>query len=588
MNFVKIFKNTKFMLKLVIKHTPAYLLWILTYNIIRSLIDVTISVYLVKQVFNALENALSFSSILSLVGIMALLQIVNQVLQATISSYIIPIQKLKLHSKLQSDLFGKAISMDLECYDDPTFYNDFVLSLNEIDNRANNVINEFGKLISRILSVVTISAILFTIEPILILCTIVVVVVSSLFQRKINKIGFNRNISMNPTIRKNDYIVRVFYLRDYAKELRLSNISKTLLNNFEITTKEMNEIVLQYNKKFVFINIIKMVLTTSVFDMGVMLLFAFRMMVTGTLTLGGYASGTNAIWQLRGHLGELIDSYASFHDNSQYIERVKKFLNYTPNIVSINSKTLVRNFSKNIEFKNLCFGYSTENMILKDVNLKINAGEKVAIVGLNGAGKTTLIKLLLRLYDPVSGNIEIDNIDIKNYDLEYYRKGFGVVFQDYNLYAATLSENILMDEISDKTAVKYAIEKSGLSNKNIDADSNITREFDDNGTVFSGGESQRVAIARVFARPFHTLILDEPSSALDPVAEYNFNKILLEASGGKTVIFISHRLSTTQIADRIVMIENGEIIESGTHQELMKKNGKYSVMFNMQAEKYRI
>ena len=207
---------------------------------------------------------------------------------------------------------------------------------------------------------------------------------------------------------------------------------------------------------------------------------------------------------------------------------------------------------------------------------------------MNGAGKTTLIKLLLRLYDPVSGNIEIDNIDIKNYDLEYYRKGFGVVFQDYNLYAATLSENILMDEISDKTAVKYAIEKSGLSNKNIDADSNITREFDDNGTVFSGGESQRVAIARVFARPFHTLILDEPSSALDPVAEYNFNKILLEASGGKTVIFISHRLSTTQIADRIVMIENGEIIESGTHQELMKKNGKYSVMFNMQAEKYRI
>lgn len=227
-------------------------------------------------------------------------------------------------------------------------------------------------------------------------------------------------------------------------------------------------------------------------------------------------------------------------------------------------------------------------MILKDINLKINAGEKVAIVGLNGAGKTTLIKLLLRLYDPVSGNIEIDNIDIKNYDLEYYRKGFGVVFQDYNLYAATLSENILMDEISDKTAVKYAIEKSGLSNKNIDSDSNITREFDDNGTVFSGGESQRVAIARVFARPFHTLILDEPSSALDPVAEYNFNKILLEASGGKTVIFISHRLSTTQIADRIVMIENGEIIESGTHQELMKKNGKYSVMFNMQAEKYRI
>ena len=588
MNFTKIFKNTKYMLKIIFRHTPAYLFLIIANSIINSLISITISVYLVMQVFNALETGLSFSNVMSIVGLMAILQISNQILQSVFGSRIIPIQKLKLHSKLQSDLFNKATYMDLECYDNPDFYNNFILSLNEIDNRANNVINEFGQLLSRVLSVITISAILFTIEPILILCTILVVILSSLFQRKINKIGFNRNMSMNPHIRKNDYTVRVFYLRDYAKELRISNIRKILFDKFETTTNEMNETILHYNKKFVFINIIKMVVTSSVFDMGVMLLFAFRMMVKGTLTLGGYAAGTNAIWQLRGQLSGLIDSYSSFHDNSQYIERVKEFINYEPRIVSLGSETLTSDFSRDIIFKNLCFSYKSENMVLKDITLKIKAGEKIAIAGLNGAGKTTLIKLLLRLYDPISGNIEINNIDIKNYELESYRKGFGVVFQDYNLYAATLSENVLMDDIADKTAVDYSLLKSGLSKKNVDINSIITREFDDNGVIFSGGESQKVAIARVFAHPFHTLILDEPSSALDPIAEYNFNKILVEASEGKTVIFISHRLSTTKIADRIFMIENGEVIESGTHQELMNKNGKYSVMFNMQAEKYRV
>ncbi len=588
MNIKKIFKNTQYMLKMVFRHTPAYLFLIIANSIVNSLISITISVYLVMRVFNALETGSSFSNVMYIVGLMAILQVSNQLLQSVFWSRIIPIQKLKLHSKLQSDLFGKASLMDLECYDNPEFYNNFILSLNEIDNRANNIVNEFGQLLSRILSIVTISAILFTIEPILILCTILVVVLSSLFQRKINKIGFERNLSMNPHIRKNDYTVRVFYLRDYAKELRLSNISKILFNKFETTTNEMNKTILHHNKKFVFINIIKMVLTTSVFDMGVMLLFAFRMMVTGTLTLGGYAAGTNAIWQLRGQLSGLIDSYSSFHDNSQYIERVKEFINYKPHIVSSGSEMLDLDFSKDITFKNMCFCYKPENMVLNDITLKIKAGEKIAIVGLNGAGKTTLIKLLLRLYDPISGNIEINNINIKNYELENYRKGFGVVFQDYNLYAATLSENVLMDDISNEKAVNYSLLKSGLSKKNVDGNSIITREFDDNGIVFSGGESQKVAIARVFAHPFHTLILDEPSSALDPIAEYNFNKILIEASEGKTLIFISHRLSTTKIADRIFMIENGEIIEAGTHQELMNKNGKYSMMFNMQAEKYRI
>lgn len=585
MSIFNVLKNIKYMLSIVAKNTPLYFFSVIVFNIVDNLITTMISVYLVKQIFNSIESQ-SFSNVMLFVGIMAIFQISNQILQSVFKYKIVPIQKLRLHSKLHAKLFVKACEIDLECYDSPDFYNDFILSLNEIDERANSVINDFGKLLARILSIIAISYLLVSIEPLLLLITIFIVILSSVLQQKINKISFSRNISINPQIRKNDYIVRVFYMKDYSKELRLNNLSKILFKKFDESTNEMNNAVLNHNRKVVLINIISIMFTSSLFDMGVMLLFAFRMMVTKVLTLGDYASGINAIWQLRNHLSCLINCYSSFQNNSQYIERLKVFINYKPKIVSLSKARISKDCSAEITFKNVCFGYKNENTILKNINFTINTGEKIAIVGLNGAGKTTLIKLLLRLYEPLSGSVEFNNININKYEIQKYRSGFGIVFQDYNLYYATLAENISMDDIFDENVIEYSLQKSGFYKKNVDINTIITREFNNEGVVLSGGESQKVAISRAFAHSFHTLILDEPSSALDPIAEYKFNKMLLESSKDKTVILISHRLSTTRIADRILFIDNGEIIEAGTHNELMNKKGKYAEMFNIQSKKY--
>ena len=244
---------------------------------------------------------------------------------------------------------------------------------------------------------------------------------------------------------------------------------------------------------------------------------------------------------------------------------------------------------KNVSFRY----YGTENNVLKNINITIHSGEKIAIVGYNGAGKTTLTKLLMRLYDVTEGEILLNGINIKEYSIKDYREYFGAVFQDYKLFAGTVSENVMMDTVkeSDKPVILNSLEQSGFSEKLNSfpdkEDTMLTREFDKKGTGLSGGEAQKVAIARVFAKDCKVIILDEPSSALDPVSEYNLYHSMLNAAGEKSVVFVSHRLSTTRIADRIYMFEKGEIIERGSHDELMELNGKYAQMFNLQAEKYR-
>jgi ATP-binding cassette subfamily B protein len=226
--------------------------------------------------------------------------------------------------------------------------------------------------------------------------------------------------------------------------------------------------------------------------------------------------------------------------------------------------------------------------------MSLKKGEKIAIVGYNGAGKTTLIKLLMRLYDPSDGQVLMNGKDIREYNLEEYKSRIGTVFQDYKMFSATIAENVVNGEYdpeNDRETVIKALDAAGFGEKLSELENGIdtmlTREFDEKGTNLSGGEQQKVAIARVFAKPFELIIMDEPSSALDPIAEYNLNQAILQYAADKTVIFISHRLSTTRMADRIYMFDSGVLSEYGSHEELMELNGKYAEMFNLQAENYR-
>ena len=239
--------------------------------------------------------------------------------------------------------------------------------------------------------------------------------------------------------------------------------------------------------------------------------------------------------------------------------------------------------------------------VLKNVSFTIRKGEKTAIVGYNGAGKTTLIKLVMRLYDPTEGRILYNGRDIREYDLHEYRNRIGAVFQDYRIFAATLGENVMGGgyerTVENQSRIREALDNATFTERlntlEKGLETPLTREIDKEGVNLSGGEAQKVAIARVFVRPYDLIIMDEPSSALDPVAEYELNHSILNAADSRdsgrtaTVIFISHRLSTTRFADCIFLFANGELSEQGNHDELVSMNGKYAEMFRMQAEKYR-
>ena len=270
---------------------------------------------------------------------------------------------------------------------------------------------------------------------------------------------------------------------------------------------------------------------------------------------------------------------------------MQEFLNYQPVIKEdANLPAAQRGV---IRFENVSFRYTgSEIDVLKNVSFSLIPGQRSALVGCNGAGKSTIVKLLLRLYEPTSGRITLDGVDIKELRLSSYRALFSVLFQDYKCFSMSVSENVMRRSVTkeDEEAVRAALEKSGVLEK-IESlpggiDATLTKEFDSNGAVLSGGETQKVQLAAVFASEAPFAILDEPSSALDPIAEYRIFEQMIKATAHKGVLFISHRLSSAVLADQILVMDRGVLAEAGRHEELLAKKGIYADLFSKQAENY--
>ncbi len=294
---------------------------------------------------------------------------------------------------------------------------------------------------------------------------------------------------------------------------------------------------------------------------------------------------------LAGNLQQLADTYGKAHRDSLYIQNLRDFLSYESKISEDQSGMIPDTF-ETLEFKDVSFTYDgAEKPALEHLSFTIRAGQTVAIVGLNGAGKTTLVKLIMRLYDPQQGEICYNGKNIKEYQVRAYRETIGTVFQDFRMFSLPVADNVLMGRADDPQRAETALRKAGIWEKIKNAPHGlqtvIGREFDPDGLELSGGEAQRIALARVFAGHAQIAILDEPSSALDPVAEYQMFENLRHAAEDKTTIFISHRLSSTQMADVIYLIDGHTIKEAGTHTELMARQGLYWDMYQKQASAYQ-
>ena len=590
---VKVFKNLIFMLRFGFKYTPKYIAITLIDMAIRT-VNTVIGIIFIKYLFDAIENGEEYLHILLSVIILA-------VVQAFINLFFLwrfevyrPQAELAIHEGVQKEFYAKARSLDQSCYDDPEFYNDFIWAIRESDSKVSLLVLNLNVFPIRIISFISIFSLLAYLDAVLALIFIATASLGMFLKLRINRAELEKKTDLNPIERKTSYIDRIFYMPDRAKELRQGEIAKGFRERLYDINDEKTECIRKHSKRLIPLSIFSSIVTDTIPNAGSTAYLVLRYLLDPSLSLGSFSASITASLRLYWIMNEIMTFLTAFGKHSLYIDRVRRFLEYEPKIKGEVKE--IPSF-ESLELRSVSFAYpfsSEGRMVLKNVDLKIVKGEKIALVGYNGAGKSTMIKLLMRLYDVTEGKILYNGKNITEFAPETYREHIGAVFQDYKIFAATLGENVMGGEYSsdDSEKVMFALRAASFEKKFEQLpkgiDTQLTTEFFEDGVGLSGGEAQKVAIARVFARPFELIIMDEPSSALDPISEYELNRSILRYANDKTVIFISHRLSTTRMADRIYMFDGGEVIECGTHDELMALDGKYAEMYRVQAKKYKI
>lgn len=595
-NFRKTIADNLFLLKLCFKASPGYVILYIVESIRNEIVVFLEFTFGLNFVLECAEFGKPFKT--AAVFLCCLLAFV--VLGLWFNAFVF--QKLqqkaqpKIKQEIKEMLFRKAKEIDLECYDDPKFYNNYVLSVSEVENQIGRIFTVLTNLFTGATSIILSGAFFIGSDPVSFVFIAVSFVASLWSGKALNKLNFKIRNEKNPYERKLGYVNRVFYLNDYAKEVRLNTeVSNELLKDFDETNDKVLDIDKKYAGKRFGLQLMKDYICNSfLIDVVYMIYLVYSAAVLHRISYSNVAVMRGTANRMKNRMRQFADVYPKMQEIDLYVQKMKDFLAIEPKIISTDNRPLPEKPTR-IELRNVSFGYNEmDGYILNNISMKIEPYSKIAIVGYNGAGKTTLIKLIMRLYDPNEGEILLDGVNIKEYDIEEYRRKIGTVFQDFKIFAATVKENVLLDfaENGKDSDVIAAIEKSGFDERLATLfdglETNLTTEFEDNGVNLSGGEEQKLAVARVFYKDANLIILDEPSSALDPIAEYHLNRSMLTAANNKSVVFISHRLSTTRIADRIYMLEKGRIIEEGSHAELLELGGKYSQMWRVQAGQYCI
>ncbi len=577
------------MLKLMFKASPGLVIGGIIEQITGDLPAKLISVIGLKYIIDEVQNGADPKTIITAIIVMLAIIVTCEIFTNVFFELFVHRAREKTDLEIQSIFYKKSAELDLAKYDDPGYYSDFILSIENTSDNLRHILNLIKGYIAEIITFLTIAAVMLTIDPVCLLIVLVSVAVFIPLGKYTGNLQTKRREAVTEKHRKSDYFARIFYLPDYAGEIRTSGIYPLLRKRFNESADDLVKTQKGFIRKLDGLFFIQ---EFSIQVVGFMLVLSlyigYQTIVTGNMSAGDFVATFNGAVQIGASVLFLtVYSLRNFTERSKMIEKCRSFLAVESKIKD-GTHTADCGKPETIAVKDICFTYEgSEKESINGVSFEIKPCEKIALVGYNGAGKTTLTNLLLRLYDVDSGSIKIGGRDIREETVSSHRDRFAAVFQDFRLFGATVGENVAMSPVYDSERVIAALKTAGFSKELPDgADTMLLREFSDDGMMLSGGEQQKLAIARIFYKACPYVILDEPSANLDPVSEYELNKAISESCADRTVIFISHRLSTTRHADRILMLENGKVIESGTHDELMEKNGKYAYMFNLQAEKY--
>lgn len=594
MSFGRVVSNNLYMLRLTFQCCPSRVIGEFLMQLSGHAENIYWSIIFQETVVRFIEEGESFSKVVPFLVGSVLFILLLHVYRDYFWNITQPIGNHKVYEKMHLRMFEKATDVELECYENPEFYDKYMKAVMQIKSRAHAVVWVVASMLVSAVALVYLIYKTWTIDKFAIIFALLPLVSTYYLGNKINQAGYELYQVNIQEVRRKEYVKRAIYQQDYAKELRLSNAFAMLLGHFKESVEAVVKNTKKYGLRIGLLSCLSEGVNQVFITAGSVLYATVRLVYFKDLRVSEYLVLVSAIYTISNILVQNARCLTKFNDNALYIQNIREFFDYEPKISESQPGRAVDREEFNLRMEDVSFTYfGQEKPVLKHINLEINKGEKIALVGENGAGKSTLVKLLMRLYDPGEGKVTLNRTDVRKYALQDYRKLFATVFQDFKVFSLSVAENVLSRKLTsdeDRKTVEEALKNSGAFDKiqtlPKGMDTTLTKEFDPEGAVLSGGENQKIAIARVFAKDSEIAILDEPSSALDPVAEYQMYESMLRACRDKAVIFISHRLSSAVLADRIYMLENGEIVECGSHKELMDKNGKYAQMFHFQAKNY--
>ncbi len=550
------------------------------------------SAVFMRYLVNAFEKNMSFGSIFSFILLCGATFCLMGLYRSYVSNVTYPLNETITYEKLYEKLYQKARNVEVSCFEDSEFYNKYTMAIDGAGDKITSVVRNVWGILAGAIATVAVFYSMYDIDKAAVLFVVFPIIGNFIFGGIMNKLVLKRYKESIPSERVFQYVNRVMYLADYAKEMRLSNIYRLIKEKYTAALNRNISIASKYAVKLIPIEVLKVVFTFSIIFEGVLLYGAYKAIIVKSISLSELAvlSSTMvaATWILIG----LFDNIVETMKNGLFVNNLKTFIEYEEKIPEDWDGLIPEPVINSIEFRNVSFSYKDNKYALKNLSFSIIGKSTVAVVGHNGAGKSTIIKLLFRLYDPTEGEILVNGRNIKEYNLRAYRQLFAAAFQDYKVLALSIKDNVLMGHKveNEDAAVIEALKKSGVYEKVESLPKGIntilTKEFDEEGAILSGGQYQKIVVARAFVRNSPIKVFDEPSSALDPIAEFELYKSIMAESKDKTMIFISHRLSSVRNADRVFMFEQGELIEQGTHEELMRLKGSYADMYTKQAMNY--
>lgn len=583
-NLIKIIKNNFHMIRTVCRADAGYVAFSMLVRAVSGIRTSFLYVYLLGAVLYFIESELGLDSVLLFLLFSMVFFGAAFALQAYYDHIFKPVHRERVVSRLQQGLFDMLQSADAANYDSAEMYTMVTLANEEIAKRpleaADNLFCGVECLIAACTIIIgTIPANWFVFG----ICMVSFAVGAWLTNIQSEKV-VQYDEDMKIKDKKLSLLRRLLYLPEYAKDNRLSHVHEVFLADYGVTVKEKEEIAAGSGKQIADITFLQQMFCNAFcIDFLIPLYLSIVVLLFGKLSISEFVIAINAGAQIQRKLEALTGILSDFLKNGRFAERIRNIDKIQCNIEAAAGGRPVDSM-QTLSVKKATFFYPDGTPGLSDIDLTIQKGSKVAIVGSNGSGKSTLIKLLLRFYDATSGEILQNGTDIRYLDLSSYRSQFGVAFQDFNIYAASIRNNVCMGDEVNECRLIYALDKAGLSDSIKDLDAQLTREFDENGILFSGGLLQRLALARVFYQDRDIVIMDEPTAAMDVFFERQFYDAVFETLKEKTVIFISHRLSSVTACDKIIFMDHGKILEEGTHEYLMNLQGGYYKLFQTQFE----